>query len=385
MFNVSQKDTTAHPAYIVRINVTDQPVSFEDYSRRELNSANALANTIVSHRGEEKKGAEGLPEQATNGFSWDKISGPYNMPVNLEVPYNQNYLRFDFTSLNLLKSDSTWYRYILLGADKKWMLSNFPSSGNYFSLAPGRYTFKVISKGLNGIWGKPAELNFTINPPIWQTWWAYLLYTLLIIASAWSVIYYRAIQHLREKQVLEDKVRLRTEEVLQQKEEIEAQRDNLENALSKLKATQAQLIQSEKMASMGELTAGIAHEIQNPLNFVNNFSELSIELLSEMATELNDKHIDAAAGLAKDIKQNLEKVLVHGKRADSIIKGMQQNSRASKGSKEPTNIAKFAGEYLNLAYQGWRAKEKNFNARLITRFDDSLPSINVVQHSRGAG
>jgi signal transduction histidine kinase len=157
----------------------------------------------------------------------------------------------------------------------------------------------------------------------------------------------------------------------------------VENALKELKATQAQLIQSEKMASLGELTAGIAHEIQNPLNFVNNFSEVSTELVYEMEEALKKDERKEAVLIASDIKQNLEKIINHGKRADAIVKGMLQHSRVSTGHKEPTDINALADEYLRLSYHGLRAKDKDFNATLQTDFDESLGRINVVPQDIG--
>ncbi len=166
--------------------------------------------------------------------------------------------------------------------------------------------------------------------------------------------------------------------------ELNEQKNDLLHALDELRTTQAQLIQSEKMASLGELTAGIAHEIQNPLNFVNNFSEISNELLTEMVDEINKGNTDEVKDIVKDVQQNLEKILHHGKRADSIVKGMLQHSRSNNNAKkEPTNINALADEYLRLAYHGLRAKDKSFNATLKTDFDASIGNINIIPQDIG--
>ncbi|HNA92934.1 MAG TPA: ATP-binding protein, partial [Chitinophagaceae bacterium] len=143
------------------------------------------------------------------------------------------------------------------------------------------------------------------------------------------------------------------------------------------------LIQSEKMASLGELTAGIAHEIQNPLNFVNNFSEVSKELLDEMKDAMDKGETEEAKEIMQDVINNLEKINHHGKRADGIVKGMLQHSRSSSGQKELTDINALCDEYLRLSYHGLRAKDKTFNAKFETDFDRSLPKINVVPQEIG--
>jgi signal transduction histidine kinase len=165
--------------------------------------------------------------------------------------------------------------------------------------------------------------------------------------------------------------------------QLEEAKNQIEKTFTELKAAQSQLIQSEKMASLGELTAGIAHEIQNPLNFVNNFSEISNELLHEMKEELVTGNLQLATELADDVIQNLEKINHHGKRAADIVKGMLQHSRTSSGQKEPTDINELADEYLRLAYHGLRAKDKTFNADFKTEFDETLPKINVIPQDIG--
>jgi two-component system, NtrC family, sensor kinase len=178
------------------------------------------------------------------------------------------------------------------------------------------------------------------------------------------------------KAALEVQVAERTSALTLQKEE-------LEKTLHELKDTQAQLIQAEKMASLGELTAGIAHEIQNPLNFVNNFSEVNTELIAELKEEIAKGNMEEVKALADDIAANEQKINHHGKRADSIVKGMLQHSRRSSGVKEPTNINALADEYLRLAYHGLRAKDKFFNATMKTDFDDTIGNINIIPQDMG--
>jgi two-component system NtrC family sensor kinase len=173
------------------------------------------------------------------------------------------------------------------------------------------------------------------------------------------------------------------EELEQKRKAIEETNSALKKSLEELKATQAQLIHSEKMASLGELTAGIAHEIQNPLNFVNNFSDVSRELLEEMNAELDNGRHGNAKEIARDVIQNLEKILHHGKRADSIVKGMLQHSRMGSGQKELVDINNLVDEYLRLAFHGIRAKEKSLECRLETSFDESIGMVNIVTQDIG--
>lgn len=192
----------------------------------------------------------------------------------------------------------------------------------------------------------------------------------------------RRLEELQNKAIAERKVEL---EVLvrERTAELSSQKEELQHALAELRTTQDQLIQSEKLASLGELTAGIAHEIQNPLNFVNNFSEVSAELIDEMAEELEKGDVKEALTIATDIKQNLEKIRHHGKRADSIVKGMLQHSRNNSGERQLTDLNVLADEYFRLSYHGLRAKDKTFNATITTHFQENLPQINIVPQDIG--
>lgn len=206
----------------------------------------------------------------------------------------------------------------------------------------------------------------------------------LLLAFGWAVARVAASKKQHDELL---RVSLRNAEldklVAERTAELLGQKEELQETIKLLQTTQQQLIQSEKLASLGELTAGIAHEIQNPLNFVNNFSEVSVELIGEMGEELEKGNTEEVIAIANDIKQNLEKIRHHGKRADGIVKGMLQHSRASSSAMELTDINVLADEYLRLAYHGLRAKDKSFNAELITHFEEPMTPVNMVPQDMG--
>jgi two-component system NtrC family sensor kinase len=206
---------------------------------------------------------------------------------------------------------------------------------------------------------------------------------LLILSLFIGLNYYNQRKSNKLLTEANDQVTNANHDLSEQREEIATQRNQLADTVTHLKAAQQQLIQTEKMASLGELTAGIAHEIQNPLNFVNNFSEVNREMVAELKEALQAGDIAEALVIACDLGQNEEKINHHGKRADSIVKGMLEHSRTGIGRKELTDLNKLTDEYLRLAYHGLRAKDKNFSAELVTGFDAGLPPLNVVPQELG--
>jgi len=239
---------------------------------------------------------------------------------------------------------------------------------------------------------KPGPL-FNILPPILTTV-SIVLYLALRNRNVHRDLAHQLIQvqrlsdeNLRKEQEKQQILHTQNEKLEQQVQErtasLSQQKQELQSTLAELKATQAQLVHSEKMASLGELTAGIAHEIQNPLNFVNNFSEINSELSEEIIDAAVNGKLEDVRTLASDIKRNQQKIMEHGKRADGIVKNMLQHSRISTGAKEPTDLNRLAEEYLRLAYYGFHAKDKTFNATIKTEFDPDLPQIPVVAQDIG--
>ena len=303
-------------------------------------------------------------------------------PKDLKLNHSQNSFTFDFAGIHFAQPEQNSHYYKLENYDNNWREAKSEPTATYFKVPYGSYKFRIKAVSSEGVWAE-RSLNIAVLPPWWQTWWAYTLYLVLFIFCIGSYVQFRSRQLRKEKQLLELKINVRTEEVLRQKEEIASQRDNLENTLTTLKETQVQLIQSEKMASLVLLTAGIAHEIQNPLNFVNNFADINIEIINELEEELDKGNVDEAKLLASDIKVNEEKIYHHGKRADTIVKGMLQHSHASLGLKELTDINALIKEYLRVGYYGLRVKNNDLSIDLITDIDESMEPVAVVPQDLG--
>ena len=292
----------------------------------------------------------------------------------IELKHWQKNLSFDFVALHYLHSEDNLYSWKLENYDKNWSAPSKERKASYTNLSPGTYIFRVKASNADGVWNEEGiAMTITILPPWWLTWWAFTIYTLLFLAALRTFSLWRERNLRQEKEQLQHKVEERTVE--------------LKQSLAELKSTQSQLIQSEKLASLGELTAGIAHEIQNPLNFVNNFSEVSAELVREIKEERQKPKENQDESLVdeifNDISQNLEKITLHGKRASSIVKGMLEHSRTSTGIKELTDINQLADEYLRLSYHGIKAKDNSFESDYQTDFDENLPKIEVISQDIG--
>lgn len=367
-----ESDTIVAAPFITGINIFDKKQHFKASSKGstqmfEGDSVRSSNSNIDQLKSETETH---LKAENDNKLEWSSISGPYDLPENLALPFDQNYLSFNYNSVQFKSNDKLVYRYILEGIDKTWgAITDKTTSENYRDLPPGNYTFKVAAKGFDEVWSAPSEFSFSISPPWWQTWWAYTIFVVLFLGLGLVILHYRSRWLKKENRILEERVEHRTAQ--------------LKKTIDELESTQSQLIQSEKMASLGELTAGIAHEIQNPMNFINNFSEVSIELLDEMCEELDRGEIEEAKDLSKDIIENLQKITHHGKRASSIVKGMLEHSRNSSGQKELIDINVLADEYLRLAYHGLRAKDKSFNADFKTDLDESLPKVEIIPQDLG--
>lgn len=296
----------------------------------------------------------------------------------ITLRHDQNNIAFDFLAIHYSDPAKNKYAYKLDNYDPDWLEVGSLHSAYYSNLPPGDYVFRVKAANDKGVWNeKGVTVSITVLPPWWRTIWAYLGYALVL-----GILIFFGDRYLRHRLLEKEREKNRNRE-LEQAREIQKAYSNLEKAHEALKSTQKQLVQAEKMASLGELTAGIAHEIQNPLNFVNNFAEVNRELSDELIEAASKGDLEEIKQLAGDIKLNDEKIREHGKRADSIVKSMLMHSRTNSGQKEPVDINTLVDEYVRLSYHGMRARDKEFNIELETIYDDKIGKVNVIQQEIG--
>ena len=296
--------------------------------------------------------------------------------TELTLAYDQNDLSFEFTALHYANPSKNQYAHMLKGLEEDWIYDN-RNFANYTNLEPGEYVFMMRASNSYGVWNEEGKtIKITILRPWWLTWWAYAGYALLLVLVVFGVD-----RNIRQRIALREEQKNKDRDLAQAKE-IEKAYHKLEEAHEDLKSAQEQLVQQEKLASLGQLTAGIAHEIKNPLNFVNNFSELSIELVDELSESLKNEPLkgkrEEVDEYLSDIKANLEKIYQHGTRADGIVKSMLQHSRGGSGKMEPTDLNTLIGEFVNLAFHGMRASKNPINVKLDFDLDENLGQVNLV-------
>jgi len=296
-------------------------------------------------------------------------SAAINNIDQMNLKYFQNTINIKVGVIDFYSKGRNHIRYRIENLEDNWQYIPVNSIIHYEGLPPARYTLIMqASNSSNEFNGPEKKLIINISPPFWQTWWFRMFLAFAVIGIIYGFIQYRSRNLKKSNILLEKKVNERTNE--------------LNNSLSKLKNTQEQLVHSEKMASLGELTSGIAHEIKNPLNFINNFSEINMDLISELEEErlprLSEASKEEVAPIIKTLKKNSEKINHHGQRVDDIVKSMLQHSRIGNLTKEPVNVNLLCEESLKLAYHGFKAKEKTFQASFETHFDPGLPQIMAV-------
>jgi len=292
--------------------------------------------------------------------------------TTVRVLAGKSRFEFHYAGISFVGGDKVRYKYQLVGLDKEWIDAGGRREAFYTHLDPGEYTFRVIAANSDGIWNETgASVSFELRPFFYQTSWFIGLaaFAFLTIGPSYYLLRLRRLQ--KRKAELEKLVSVRTGE--------------LQHSLENLKETQNQLILSEKMASLGQLTAGIAHEIKNPLNFITNFAVLSEDRVKDLRVELlaerdrvDPKRAEEIADILGDLEQNVVKINEHGKRADSIVRGMLLHSRGKAGERQETDLVALLAEYTNLAYHGMRAQDTTFNVKIETDFDPSIGKVSVV-------
>jgi signal transduction histidine kinase len=311
-----------------------------------------------------------VPLYFTSVFSGEEtLSLPEHLAGAIpEFPFKGNTISFSYVAPFFVKENRISYQTYLEGFDDGWGKWDSNVSREFANLPYGTYTFRVRAKNVFNMISDEIEYSFVVLPPWYATWWAYTLYFF-----GFGFVVFGLVKVQTNRVLAKEKEKNREKELEHAKE--------IEKAYENLKAAQDQLVQQEKLASLGQLTAGIAHEIKNPLNFVNNFSDLSIELIEEAREEVKemlttDSH--QLSAILDDIEANLKKILEHGTRADGIVKSMLQHSRGGSGEMEPTDLNALIEEYANLAFHGMRAGKDPINVDIRLDLDDKIEEVPLI-------
>ena len=303
------------------------------------------------------------------------------LDYGLVLPYTANDLEFSFALPNMSDPTRSEYQFRLIGFEEDWSAWSKSSTKGYTNLSEGDYTFSLRAKDSNGLLHQTTNFSFSILPPWYRTWWARGLWSILFIGLfiGLAIIYnrWRTNQLIAQNQALEETVQLRTEEVLLKNQE-------LAQTLDTLKTTQDQLIMQEKMASLGQMTAGIAHEIKNPLNFINNFSIVAEELAGEFKEDLDSylqskdpEDLELLMETAEGLKLNTGYIREHGERATEIVRGMMDHARGTDGERVSTEINQLVEEAIHLAYLSFLAQNPDFPIEMKKEFASDLPPISI--------
>ena len=364
--------------FLKQLRINEEIISWESLISEDIHSSRSSEELTTFGKVLNEEERVNL-QKRFKGLEFEQTTPFFPIPQELVLPYRHNHINIDFGSSELAKPYLVEYQYILEGYDEEWSPILKKTSATFGNIHEGDYTFLVKARftgsaeGPAGEWTEPLEFTISVLPPWYRAWWAYGIYTLIFLSLIYPLNRYQRNLAIKAEQ---EKAQKRE---LEQAREIEKAYTKLESAHENLKSTQAQLIQQEKLASLGQLTAGIAHEIKNPLNFVNNFSGLSLEFIVEIEEELekmeDSEQLDNVKDLLSDIKTNLTKIKHHGGRADGIVKSMLMHSRGGSGAMEPADLNEVIKEYVNLSFHGMRANKNPINVDLDLQLDQTLPKI----------
>ena len=323
---------------------------------------------------------------------------------SITLPYEQNDISFDYVGIHSIDPQYNRYRYWLEGYDPDWVEAGAQRAARYSRLPPGDYVFHVNAANSEGLWNEQgASVRLTITPPWWRTTAMFVVYGLLFVVGVYGVDRFQRRRLLRRaREQARDRELAHAEEIRQAHTELQQAHTNLETAHENLKTTQQQLIQQEKMASLGQLTSGIAHEIKNPLNFINNFAGLSSELVDEIFEYLRqlgqtrgsaptDSTGSAAMKATADeleealatLKMNVGKINEHGRRADRIVQAMMKHASGATSERKSVVLNAFVDDYVNLAFHGMRARHPDFSVAIERQYDEAVDRVDMAPEEMG--